>query len=267
MPSRLFLVFIVAAASLADSEVAAGTGDIVDVTLTPALRKYCHIVRFPQGWKIQPFDEDGQRLTISIPRSDYEFRVRGLLSTWFLVGAFTPDVVERHYDATNHYRVNLSDPTAPVLPASAEDWKAATVVPLVRKFNDFYALWKGEPIVFNGFRFTKSGARWSDPNVSRLSPDSAWLVLQSFTEGGVSKSTHRGLATLFMDVFNANTGDKVLAIEANHSGFAGPNCVGVLETTAWLTERYFVVPLGEHRERCLVCEFGLNKGQEAAKHE
>jgi hypothetical protein len=265
MPTRLFLVFMIVAASLGDSVVGAGTEDIVDVKLTPALRKYCHIIRFPQGWKIRPFADDGEPTTISIPRSDYEFRVRGLLNTQFLVGAFTPDVVERRYNASNHYRVNLSDPTAPAVPASEEDWNAASTVQLVRKFQYFPELGKGGPIVFNGFRFPKSGAQWSDPGVSRLSPDSAWLVLQSFTEGGVSKLTHRGLATLFMDVFNANTGDKVLTIEANQSGFAGPDSVGVLETTAWLTERYFVVPLGEHRERCLICEFGSNKGQQAAK--
>jgi hypothetical protein len=228
---------------------------MLELKQTPALRKYCHVVRFPQGWKIQPFDDIGQRLTINLAVSDYEFRVKGLLSTWFLVGAFTPDEIERHYDAANHYRVNLSDPTAPVLPASAEDWKAATAVPLTRKFQYFGTLVNDQQIVFNGFRFPKSGAWWSDPSsVSRLSPDSAWLVLQSVTDAGTSKLTLRSSYKVFLDVFNAATGEEVLTMEGMYSD-VGDAPGGGLSTTAWLTERYLIVPLGEHRERCLVCEF------------
>jgi hypothetical protein len=68
-----------------------------------------------------------------------------------------------------------------------------------------------------------------------------------------------------MDVFDAGTGNRLVTIEGDHSGFAGPDSTGALGTTAWLTERYFIVPLGEHRERCLVCEFGSHKGQPEEK--
>jgi len=264
MNLRVRLPTLIVTTTLACSLAGAGTGEIIDVKLTPALRKYCHVVRFPQGWKIQPFDDMGQHLTMELTLSDYEFRVKGLLSTWFLVGAFRPEI-EHRYDASNRYRVNLSDPTAPALPASAEDWNAATVVPLTRKFQAFGTLAKEQQIVFNGFRFTKSGAWWSGPSsVSRLSPDSAWLVLQSMTDAGTSKLTLRFLYKVFMDVFNADTGEKVLTMEGKYSDY-GDDPSGGLATTAWLTERYFIVPLGEHREQCLVCEFDAHNRQQAAK--
>lgn len=263
MISIVRIPILIATVSLACSLAGDWFGVILELKPTPALRKYCHVVRFPQGWKIQPFDDIGQRLTINLPVSDYEFRVKGLLNTWFLVGAFTPEI-EHRYDATNHYRVNLSDPTAPVLPASAEDWKAATVVPLTRKFQDFGTLTNDQQLVFNGFRFPKSGAWWSTTSVSRLSPDSAWLVLQSVTDAGTSELTLRSTYKVFMDVFNAATGEKVLTMEGIYSD-VGDDPYSGLSTTAWLTERYFIVPLGEHRERCLVCEFGAYDRRQVAK--
>jgi hypothetical protein len=263
--SKLRLSTVLVITTFACGLAGAGTGAIIDVRLTPALRKYCHIVGFPQGWKILPFDNVGERLTIGLTLSDYEFRVEGLLSTWFLVGAFTPDVTDRHYDATNHYRVNFSDPTARVLPASAEDWKAATTIPLIRTFQGFDTLEKDKQVVFNGFRFTKTGAWWPGPaSVSRLSPDSAWIVFQSITDNGTSKLTLRSTYRVFLDVFSADTGGKVVTMEGTYSDIGDSPGSG-LRKTAWLTERYFIVPLGEHRERCLVCEFAARIGHEGAK--
>jgi hypothetical protein len=200
----------------------------------------------------------GQHLTIDLPYADYEFRVEGTLSTWFLVGTYTPHV-EHRYDATNRYRVNLSDATAPVLPATADDWSAATVVPLSRKsiFPAVGTLAQDQDVVFNGFRFPKSGSHWPGQQydvASRLSPDSALVVLQSVTDAGSSEQSKRGLNKVFLDVFNADTGNKVVTIDAIYSSyFDDPG--GTLRKTAWLTERYFIVPLGEHRERFVVCEF------------
>lgn len=260
--SRAGLPLLFLTASLSCSLSAAGTGDSIEVKLTPALLKFCHVVRFPQGWKIQRRDDLGQRLAIGLNHSDYEFRLEGTLSTWFLVGAFRPEI-EHRYDATNRYRVNLSDPTAPVLRVSTKDWNTATVLPLVRKFQAFGPLTNEQQVVFNKFRFTKSGVRWSSPSgVSRLSPDSAWLVLQSLTDAGTSKLTQRSLYKVFLDVFNADTGEKLLTIEGTYSGY-DHDPGGSLATTAWLTERYFIVPLGEHRERCLVCEFAAHSRQGA----
>jgi hypothetical protein len=265
VPSRVTrcILTLVATASFTCEFAIAGNGEILDVKMNPAVGKYCHVVRFSQGWKIQPFDDLGQRLTIDLTVSDYEFRVDGLLDTRFLVGAFHPGI-EHRYEAANYYRVNLSDPAAPALPASVQNWKAGTIVPLARKFQAFGTLANDQPLVFNGIQFNKSGRWWYDVSVSRLSPDSAWLVLQSITDDGTSKLTLRSLSKVFMDVFHADTGEKVLTIEGTYSGY-GDDPGGTLAKTAWLTERYFIVPLGEHRERCLVCEFGTQGRAPGAK--
>ena len=81
----------------------------IDLKLPPALREYCHIVRFPQVWKLRHSDDEPEWVTqtgIEHHRSDYEFRVEGLLGTRFLVGAFTPHL-GRRFDARNRYRVDL----------------------------------------------------------------------------------------------------------------------------------------------------------------
>lgn len=252
---------LAAATSLACYLAGAGFEDFIDVKLTPAVKEHCHVVRFPQGWKMQGADQNGQKLMVTYRASDYEFRVLGTLSTWFLVGAFTPQVASRP-DATNRYRVNLSDPTASALPATDEDWNAATVLPLVRKYLPIRPRKEDDPVVFNGFRFTKSGDRWASPgSISRLSPDSAWLVLSSVTDAGTTRFGLLSSYKVFLDVFSADTGEKVLTIAGTYSGL-GFDPFGCLAKTAWLTERYFILPLGEHRDRCLVCEFGArSRGQ------
>jgi hypothetical protein len=269
MTSKSGFSILMLITSIATGLARAELTEILEVKLTPAVQKYCHVVRFPQGWKIQPFDDVGQRLTIDLTISDYEVRVQGLLGAWFLVGAFTPGVNEHRFYATNRYRVNLSDPTAPVLPARTEDWNAAAVVPLVRKstFRPVGSLMPDQQAEFNGLRFIRSGAWWPNQQAdvaSRLSPDSAWLVLQSVTDAGRSKLTLRNLYKVFLDVFNAHTGEKLLVIEGTYSDY-GDSPGGGLWPTAWVTERYFVVPLGEHRERCLVCEFSVRNRQPGAK--
>jgi hypothetical protein len=237
-----------------------GLGSL-DVPSTPALSEYCHIVRFPQGWKNQPVDRNGQRLWFDYG-AEYEFRVEGVLGRVFLVGGFETRVGQR-YDAANRYRIDLSNPRAPVLPANANAWEAATVVPLTRR-----SVFAGGTIMndrhaeYNAFMFMKRGEIWIQPasDSTRLSPDQAWLVLQSMTppvsEGQQTK--------VFFDIFNADTGRKVLAFEGIYSAIV-PDVDGYLARTAWLTERYFIVPLGEHKERCLVCDFAARRPRSGGK--
>jgi hypothetical protein len=98
--------------------------------------------------------------------SDYEFRVEGALSTWFLVGTFSSGYTNsERFDAKNRYRINLSDPTAPVVAASEEDWNSAAVVPLIRKsiFPPYpAALGPDFRIAFNGFEFKKERRAFAD---------------------------------------------------------------------------------------------------------
>ncbi len=107
--------------------------DDLEVTLSPAAREYCHLVRFPQGWVFPRYDKQaGQQLGFALYESDYEFRVEGILSTRFLVAGFTDFVGTKYYTA-NRYEIDLSDPNAPIRPVNRKRWGDATIVPFARK--------------------------------------------------------------------------------------------------------------------------------------
>jgi hypothetical protein len=251
--SRFGVSVLIAASLLPCSLAGVYPLPFIDLKLTAVAREYCHIVRFTRGWKLRNVEYLGQPVYIDYSYSDYEFRVEGILGTWFLVGAFEPRSQRRFY-ATNEYRINLSDPTATALPANDKDWKAATVIPLVRKslFTNF-GVRAPDHAELNGFQYKKTGDSWSIPeSASRLSPDGSWLVLQSFTE--TKPSSRLPVSNVFFDVFNAATGKKLVTIQGTYSGI-GNDETGCLGRSAWVTERYFIIPLGPRRERCVVCEF------------
>jgi hypothetical protein len=247
-------------------------GSPIEVKVTAAMREYCHIVQFSQGWVVAQFDGRGQYLGNFL--RDYEFRVTGELRTRFLVaGVVDAGFEQQRRYTTNKYEVNLSDPKALVRSASDEAWQSAATVPTARKrvFVASSLLTDDKAIEFHNFLFTKFGDHWALDN-SLLSPDQAWLVLQSWTGTAEVPSEHgitfdwgtifgyRG--KLFFDVFNADNGKKLLTIQGR---YATGNPGGVIGRTAWLTERYFIVPMGEHSERCLVCDFGRSVRKQAGK--
>jgi hypothetical protein len=235
--------------------------DDLEVTLTPAARAFCHVIRFPQGWSFPRFDKEvGQRLFFGSPNSDYEFRVEGVLSTKFLIRGFT-EFVGRNYYTNNQYEVDLSDKTAPVLAVGRKAWESAAVVPPTRKsaFPPIGTVPNEKRLEFHGFQFNRTGTIWAQPSdyATRLSPDQAWLILQSSTPGTKNSSDE-----VFLDFFNADTGQKLFMIEGTFSSLHnGVYPDEVLAQTGWLTERYFIVPLGKTIERCLVCDFGGHNRQ------
>ena len=165
------------------------------------------------------------------------------------------EFVGTNYYTNNQYQIDLSDATAPALAASRKAWDAAAVVPLSRKSSLIRSEpTEGKPFEFHGFQFAKRGAIWAQSyrGAILLSPDQAWLVLQSTTSG-----TKYGSAKVYFDFFNADAGQKMFTIEGTFSSINGgePDS-GVLAKTGWVTERYFIVPLGKTIARCLVCDFG-----------
>jgi hypothetical protein len=70
------------------------------------------------------------------------------------------------------------------------------------------------------------------------------------------------MGKLFWDVFNADTGIRLLTIVGT---YLDTDPGDALYMTAWVTERYFIVALGRHRERCLVCVFGREVRSELPK--
>ncbi len=225
----------------------------IDVTLTAASKQYCHIVQFPQGWKPRKFTEDGEILFFD-PGSDYEFRTAGDLSTQVLVAGFT-EFVGTNYYTNNRYKVDLSDPNVRVVAVGPQTWKSAAVLPFGRKniFRTGRPPGSSEDAEFHGFQFRKTGEFWALDG-SRLSPDGAWLVLQS--SGRASETAPCGwTAQVFFDFFNADTGAKIFSLEGTFTSNVDNDPETVLATTGWVTERYFIIPLGRHKERCVVCEF------------
>jgi hypothetical protein len=239
--------------SLALIATVVSAADRVDVNVTPAMRAYCHIMRFPRGWNVPAPPNYAYN-------SEYEFRVPGLLETRFLIGGL---VFPYNQYTVNKYTVDLSDPKAPVFPTSDAAWNAATPVSIVRNAAPPPAVLQAQKGRLLGFERLKSGEIFAG---DLLSPDGAWFVVMSwsgradYSESPVSFACFpfgcRG--KLFFDIFNADIGKKVLTMVGS---YLSPSPTSLLPTgPGWVTERYFILPLGEHREQCLVCEFGRGKG-------
>ena len=231
------------------------TADHLDVKVAPDMREYCHIVKLPRGWKVPP----GPGLDYLGYADQYEFRVSGLAGGRFLVAGV--DSVYKRY-TINKYEVDLSDAKAPVVSATDQAWESASRASTAQKSAAVRG-WerRDQPMEYRGVRFAKSGEFWSYEG-GRLSPDQAWLVLQSWT-GSASSGGETGWGgcfpfacrgKIFFDIFSVDTSKKLLTIEGTYSGNDPEGTL--LGGTEWLTERYFIVPMGEHRERSLVCEFG-----------
>ncbi len=264
LPLRFVAVFFIADLLQAASPI--------EIKMTPATLERCHFLRFPQGWKVPVIMYES--LLYYGYDSKYEFRVAGLLGTKFLIAGL---ILPENKYTTNKYEVDLSDPKSPVLAAEDRVWDSATKIPVSQESTVEAAgtLYPKDQIQYKGKTFSKTGYQWDTPGAyaDRLSPDQAWLVLQSWT-GSVDKGAEmhvfnwgwRYHGQVFFDVFNAETGKKVLTIEGSYSNFDPDS---TLAQTFWLTERYFIVPIGEHRERCLVCEFAahnLKQGEKSVVH-
>jgi hypothetical protein len=232
--------------------------DDLEVTLTPAAREYCHIIRFPQAWIMPRTDaKTGERLSFNSTYSGYEFRVEGLLGTRFLVAGITDSFPPAPYYTSNMFSVDLSNPAGAIRPAGKAAWDASTVVPFTRRsaFSPAGTVPNDRHLDFHGFQFSRSGAFWAQPSdyATRLSPDEAWLVLQSddLPRGD-------GPTPVYFDFYNAETGKKIVTIAGTFSTFGG-DVDHQFFRPGWLTERYFIVGLGRQLDRCLVCEFGKTR--------
>ena len=234
--------------------------DVVELKLDAATREYCHLLRFPSGWRTDPIKKsDGSWELIPNFRlgHDYEFRVPGLLGTTFLVRGVYDFTIKQY--TTNLYEVDLSDPKGVAIPASEERWNPAAVVPLIKypKYSEY-----------NPSQFPNTGDHIEG---ALSSPDRALLVVQSWSgklpaHGGDDIPTsvtfpnilhfERSHGKFFFDVYNLDTGRKLITITATFTIILPEEA---LHETGWLTERYFLIPLDERRERCLICEFGRKR--------
>jgi len=236
----------------------------VEVRLPPEARPYCHTLTFSHGWTIPRLEpRTGQPLSLSTEASDYEFRAEGVVGTKFLVAAFTEFVGENNY-TTNRYRVDLSDHAAPATLVDLKTWNAARVIPFYRK-----SAFRPGPVPnekrleFHSFTFEKTGEIWAQnfEAATHLSPDQALLVLQSTAPGNAGAPVK-----VFFDFFNSDTGRKLFTLSGAFSALYGVGDVdGVLDKTGWVSDRFFIIPLGRKLDRCLVCDFGKRDSRKGAK--
>ena len=244
--------------------------DPVSINLNAAARESCHIITFPQGWRLQYVASKSPFPNFRYAEGDYEFRALG---SRFLVRALVRDLGKPIY-AGNLYEVDLSDPRDLARSASEENWNSATAIPSPRGGDSPWLavgrLALAKSASFESRQFAKSGNKWAIQGYEmRVSPDRTLLILQSWSGKlvgngvgangelpGIPLGFGRNHGKLFFDVFNATTGTKLITVTAS---FVDIQPEEAFAKTAWVTARYFVVPLADTRERCLVCEFGRNR--------
>jgi hypothetical protein len=249
-------------------------GDVVKVKFNAVVQEYCHVLKFPSGWQMPKsvLRKTGEAF---IPAKfalsdDYEFRVRGLLGTRFLVRG-VERVVNKYY-TSSIYEADFSDPTGVAQPSSEEEWNAATSI-AVSDYR-FTGLTKALDKLskrpeFKALDSKRKGDKWL-ASARQISPDLSLLVLQT-SSGKLSRCggsdvpgdfspclDFRGNhGKLFFDIYRTDTLEKVVTITASFNTIRPDEA---FEKTVWVTGRYFLIPLDERRERCLICDFG-RKGQ------
>jgi hypothetical protein len=224
-----------------------GNGSI-GVDLSIAGKEYCREISFPQGWHYPLRDNNG--LDYPTPFKEYEFREGDAPGEFLVAGSFETTVFSPPYTTTK-YRLNLSSAQPSVTSVDNVTWEdaASKVVPLFREsvFSNYPQLVASRGAAeFQGKHFAKTGEFWANADIAatRLSPDKAWLVLQSRTNPGEGR--------VFFDVFNIGTGSKLVTLEGPQHG-AWPD--ELINRTGWLAGRYFVIPTGDDFEGSVICEF------------
>lgn len=242
----------------------------VKVNFNEIEREYCYVLTFTAGWQYPPAIKRKtggmDSFMWDINSGDYEFRVpvgpstifivRGLDKSYGRLSGNYPLHPESYY-TTNIYKVDLADRVTPPQPATQEEWDAAFPVRLDPSPKGFEVTqYPTDFIRYKGIEFKRTGARW-DIHSALLSLDKSLLSVHSWS-GKVGLSNRHGpygktRGTLYFDFYQADTGKKVVTVTAQLNYILPQE---VFQNTAWLSERFFVMPLDDERNKCMVCEFG-----------
>lgn len=106
-------------------------------------------------------------------------------------------------------------------------------------------------VLYKGKQFTKTGESWSGPG-ALASQNGKWVAVFSHTSEKVKSGpdilpgmggggTGVGSGEMFVDVYDASTGEKVMAGRAPHRGGLQPGTA--FYKSLWVGGRYLVVPL------------------------
>lgn len=170
----------------------------------------------------------------------------------------------------DRYAVSLGD--AQTRPATAEEWERAAPVlhsrHLIPANASLLAEYKLPPaptthdaagVTFRGRRYAKTGAAWGD-TVGAVSPGEKWVAVFSYTSKeppppspltipGFSGRAEAGNGDLFVDVYDAATGEKVLAGSAP---FADNVPSMHFSDALWVEDGYLILPTNLTLETCLI---------------
>jgi hypothetical protein len=194
--------------------------------------------------------------------SPYEFSKTTGITQEYLVaavnGGFRPP---REY-SRNKFWVNLR--SGEVRRATEAEWEEGALVR--QSFPGRGPFWETETekgarsqdgVLFQGRLFRKSGPQWSpSAEDGRISPSGKWIAVQSW-EGrdyhtGDIVAPRGGHGEFFIDLYDVSSGRRFAAINGTIRDTLRAD--EELMHTFWLESRYFIVQLGSHVERMLVCE-------------
>jgi len=216
--------------------------------------EHCQAVHYPGGWRATKSMKKAHmnHFLFDYP---YEFRKTAAISQEYLVAAV--DQIGSHRDySPNIFWVNLR--SGKVHDATHTEWESGQPVPQTRQMKGRpYEPKTEEGVLFHDRLLRKSGPQWPIPGEhARISPDEKWIAVQSW-EGqdyanGDIIAPRGGHGRFFIDLYEVSSGRKFAAIGGTEKGTLRAD--EPLMLTFWLESHYFIVQLGSHLERMLVCE-------------
>jgi hypothetical protein len=258
---------VVLLVSLSSAPVALGQTASAKVV---AGSEHCREIHFPGGWKPTKGMQKAQQNHFA--RFDfgsfYEFRKTTGVTQEYLVAAVDGGMAPPRDYSPNKFWVNFR--SGNVRHATQAEWDSGIVVPQRRHTKGvILPPQTDDGVLFRDRLFQKSGPQW--PLITfewaRLSPDQKWVAVQSW-EGkdyanglGIIFPPRGGHGKFFIDLYEVSSGRKLAAIAgAERDTLEADEPLGL---TFWIASRYFIVPLGSHIERMLVCEVATDGQDES----
>jgi hypothetical protein len=161
----------------------------------------------------------------------------------------------------NKFLANLG--TGQVREATQEAWDLGLPLHQTRDVKgQFLKPTNEKGVLLEGRVFPKSGPQWPISGaLDRVSPDGKWIAVQSWDGkdygNGDIVAPRGGHGKFFIDLYEVSSGRRFASIEGEmHDTLRADLAVAL---TFWLESRYFIVQLGSHLERMLVCEVPTNR--------
>lgn len=247
--------------------------------LNGAAAERCRLVRFPGPWQ-PPGTGLGFGPRIDIVLHELQFSTVGDSGTVFVaaVAKVPPFKIDPVHYSANRFRLDLGAPGEAVRPVPEAEWPATAPRPLHRytNINRFGNRDRNLPTLPHAStQFARTGRQFMGctGGSMRLSPQEGLLAALSYT-GSASGETVFGAVPLpplpwsgprgrfYVDLYDVASGRVLVQLAGRYRGGepTGASCAA-----GWLSERFFLLPLGDRLDLCLVCDFGDRVGAAPGK--